>query len=249
MKLSELLEYTAQQYLDDRTDLVDGDPDQLWSDAFLVRQFNEAQRKLARRAWCITEEGVPPAGTLSLKTGVAVYPLHKSVLRVHLATPSDQEWPLYRTSDFVLRIPWPASNVPFDINSITTSSPGRPVAFDTDAGTRMIRFFRTPSATENGLLINLKVARLPIKWLDAANLEGCPEVPEDYHELLCRYAAGRALTLPNVDSAQKPEGRALLKEFDDEVKEARQDRQRAEMEPARWAFASDTSWLDRGGHG
>ena len=47
MRLSEMLEYTAQQYLDDRTDLVDGDPDSLWSDEFLVRQFNEGQRRLA----------------------------------------------------------------------------------------------------------------------------------------------------------------------------------------------------------
>lgn len=247
MKLSEMLEFTAQQWLDDRADLVDGDPDSIWSDTFLIRSFNEAQRIIARRAWCIIEEGVPPASVLSLKTGVPTYALHKSVLRLYTATPSDQEFPLYRSSEIVLRTPWPTADIPFDINSSVFSAPGRPIAIATDAGTRQVRIFRTPSATENGLLINLKIARLPITWLDVGNLDDAPEIPDDYHYLACMYAAGRALTLPNVDAAQKPEGRALLQEFDVFVKEARQDRQRAEMEPTRWAFSSDTAMLDRWG--
>jgi len=54
-------------------------------------------------------------------------------------------------------------------------------------------------------------------------------VPEDYHELLCRYAAGRAASQSDVDGQRSPMAGLLLKEFDDEVREARQDRQ-----PRRW---------------
>lgn len=244
MNLQELLDYTAAQYLDDRTDLVDGDPDELWSDEFLVRQFNEAQRKLARRAWVIVEEGVPPAGQITLATDKAVYDLHKSVLRVYCATPSDQAWPLYRTSDTKLRLPRPFEEIPFDLNDTSSVATGRPLAIATNAGTRQMRVYRTPSSTENGLILNLKIARLPVTWLTLENTDAEPEVPEDYHELLCRYAAGRALTLPNVDGQFRTIGRDLLSEFDDEVREARQDRQRAEMEPAQWGFASSTALLD-----
>ena len=243
MKLSEMLEYTAGQYLDDRTAIVDGDPDSLWSDEFLVRQFNEAERKLARRAWVIIEEGVPPAGTITLATGKAVYDLHKSILRVYCATPADQDWPLYRTSDMRLRLPRPFEDIPFDLNNASVTATGRPLAIATDAGTRQMRVFRTPTSTENGLILNLKVARLPISPLSLEDVDAEPEVPEDYHELLCRYAAGRALVLPNVDGQFRTIGRELLQGFDEEVLEARQDRQRAEMEPARWGFASSTAFL------
>jgi hypothetical protein len=247
MNLTEMLTYTAGEYLDDRTDLVDGDPDSLWSDSFLVQQFNSAQRMLAKRAWCIIEEGVAPAGVITLVTDVKVYALNVSVLRVLMATPTDQEWPLYRTSDAVLRTPRPYTDMPFDINNLSIPQPGRPLSYSTDAGTRELRIFRTPSATENGLQINLKVARLPITFLTVDTPDGVPEVPEDYHEVICRYAAGRALLLPNVDGSQRAIGRDLLDEFEGELKAARRDRQRAEMEPSVWGFSSSTSLLGGGG--
>lgn len=247
MKLSEILEYCAGQYLDDRTDLVEGDPDSLWSDEFLIRQFNEAQRRLARDAWCIIKEGEAACGRIALVTGKAVYDLHPSILRVLLATPSDQEWPLGRTSDARLRTPrvFNTEEPLFDINNLSASAPGRPIAFSTDAGTRQIRFFRTPSSTENGLAVNLKVARKVLVPLSIDKLDDEPEVPEDYHYALAAFAAGRALTLPNVDGQMKADGRALLAEFDTACKEARRDRQRAEMEPATWGFSSVTALLGR----
>lgn len=245
MNLDEMLSYTAAQYLDDRTELVDGDNDSLWSDDFLVRQFNEGQRLLARAAWCIIKEGELSCGRIVLATGKAVYDLHPSILRVILATPADVENPLYRTSDAALRGAARDPDLPYDLNDTGTTAAGRPLAIATDAGTRQVRIFRTPSATENGLVVNLKVVRLPITKLTLDNTDASPEVPEDYHELLCRYAAGRALTLPNVDGAQKAEGRALIEEFNGALRDARRDRQRAEMEPARWGFASSTALADR----
>ena len=77
------------------------------------------------------------------------------------------------------------------------------------------------------------------------HLEARPEIPEDYDFALCTYAVGRALTMPNVDGAQKVEGRALLDEFAVALRDARRDRQRAELEPARWGFASSTASLDQ----
>lgn len=242
MNLSELLSYTSEQYLDDSTALVDGSPDSLWSNEFLVLSLNEAQRQLARAAWCIIAEGVTPAGIVTLVDGQAVYNLHASVLRVLLATPEDQDWPLFRSTDDRLRAPRVFEGGPFVITGAAET--GRPVAFSTDAGTRKLRIYRTPTALEDGLVINLKVARLPITWLAATDMNSVPEVPEDYHEQMCRYAAGRALTLPNVDGAQKAEGRTLLQEFREDLRDARRDRQRAEMDAAPWSFSSTTALLD-----
>src|SRR3990167_9151445 len=56
VNLEELLEHIGA-YLDDRHDLVDGDPDELWSDALIVRFLNQAQRIHARRAWSIVDKG------------------------------------------------------------------------------------------------------------------------------------------------------------------------------------------------
>lgn len=257
MKLADMLTYTAAQYLDDRTDLADGDGDSLWSDEFLVTQFNEAQRKLARAAWCIIENGVAPAGQIVLRTGVSLYPLHKSLLRVFDATPTTQVSPLGRTEDIQIRNTNVLGQYPsdgFDAVEIgsaaslagnTTNTSGPPLAIATDAGFREARVFPPPTSDQNGLIVNLKVARLPITWLTVDDTDAEPEVPEDYHVQLCEYAAGKALLLPNVDIEFRTIGRDLVAAFEAQCKDARRDRQRLGMGPARWTFASTTSVLDR----
>ena len=246
MNLAELLEHTAKDYLDDRVDLLDGEQDNLWSDALIVRYLNEAQRILARRAWCIVDYGVAPSGVIVLVTGKELYPLHKSVLKVYDATPTTQSAPLGRVEDVGLRDPTPLGSDAFDVGQaasaagLSTAS-GVTLALASDAGTRSLRVYPPPAADQNGTRIEMKVARLPTTWLTLEDTEASPEVPEDYHMILCTYAAGKCLTQPNVDGQMKTDGRLLLAEFDAAVKEARQDRQRAEWNGGRWGFASTTA--------
>jgi len=141
------------------------------------------------RAWCIIEEGVAPAGRITLKTGVAVYPLHQSILRVAMATRSIRS-ALWRTSDARLRTRRRSRISTFDINNLSTAETGRPAGFATDAGTRQMPRVRIPTATENGLESALKVARLPIVWLSVDKPEGVPEVPGGYHELTVSLRRG-----------------------------------------------------------
>lgn len=255
MRLEEMLRYTAKEFLDDRTDLVDGDNDSLFSDEYLCRMFNEAAKILCRRAWVIVEFGSVPAGVITLRTGVSLYPLHESVLRVYDGTPTTQAAPLGRTEDINLRdtsviTPYPAdafsavelgSAASLAGGSATLS--GAPLAFATDAASRTARVFPPPTATQNGLKVYMKIARLPIKELTLDDTDAEPEVPTEFHLQLCEYAAGKALTLPNVDGDQKVEGRRLLAAFDQVVKEARQERQRAEASTYRWNFSSTTAVL------
>jgi len=255
MTLDEMLVYTASEFLDDRTDLVDGENDDLWSDDYLVRQFNEAARILCRRSWAIIEYGTVPAGSITLRTGVSVYPLHKSVLRVFDGTPTTQSAPLGRSEDINLRdtsvvTPYPADT----FNAVELGSAaslaggsatlsGAPLAFASDAASRTLRVFPPPTVDQNGLKVVMKIARLPINELTLDDVSAEPEVPTEFHMALCHYAAGRALVLPNVDADQKVEGRRLLAEFDQVVREARQERQRAEASTYRWNFASTTAVL------
>ena len=246
MDIAEMLSFTASEYLDDRAELVDGDPDELWSDGTLVRYFNHGQRILARRAWCIKETGVSPAGVIVLQTGKILYPLHRSILFVYDATPTTQAAPLGRADDIRLRDPYPVAvdalerGMAASINGADTYT-GAPLAFASDPATRTLRVYPEPSATQNGLRVLLKAARLPITELTLDDTEAEPELPEEYHLDLCIYAAGRCLTQPMVDSGYKVDGRNLLAEFADTCREARRDRQRADYNGSRWGFASTTA--------
>jgi len=245
MNLSELLAHTAGELLDDRTTLVDGDPDSLYSDEYIVRQLNEAQRILARRAWVIIEYGKAPAGTIVLATNKVLYDLHPSILRVFDATPSSQVAPLGRTDDILLRDPSPVGADAFDIGEAAaredTALTGATWAFATDAGTHQLRVYPTPTAAQNGIVVSLKVVRMPINELTLDDMDAEPEVPIQWHEAMCEYAAGKALTLPNVDGEFRTVGRTLLTEFNETVRLARQERVRAELGTSRWGFASTTA--------
>jgi hypothetical protein len=256
--LASMLQHTASEFLDDRTELVEGDNDSLWSDEYLVRQFNSAQNILCRRAWAIIEFGKAPAGVIALRTGVSLYPLHPSVLRVFDGTPTTQSAPLGRTEDARLRdtslgTPYPADD--FSAVEIGMAGSlaggfaelsGAPFAFASDAASRTLRVFPPPTSAQSGLRVAMKVARLPINELTLDDVEAEPEVPAEFHLQLCEYAAGKALTLPNVDADQKTEGRRLLTAFDEVVRQARQERQRAEASTYRWHFSSSTATLGRG---
>lgn len=243
MTLEELLEHVATEHLDDRTDLVDGDPDSLWSDALIVRHLNEAQRILCRRSWVIIDTAHPSAGVVVLKTGQSVYPLHKSVLRVLSAGRVGADADLGRAYDSELKSPRPANPDWFDIGSPTPLT-GEPLGIATDTGTRQLRVAPVPVAAQNGSKVLLRVARMPVCWLDLAQPTCSPEVPEDWHMAMCEYAAGKCLTMSNVDSEGKNDGRALLANFYGMVKEARQERERADMAPARWGFNSPTAAIN-----
>ena len=248
MILSEMLEY-CNEYLDNKSALVDGDPDELFSDTSLVTHLNQAMRVLCRRAWVIREYGTSPAGVIVLRTGVSLYPVHASVLRVVDSTPSTLSSPLGRTDDAILRSDTPHDDFDaFEVGeaaALAATETGAPRAIASDAGTRLVRVYPTPTATENGVQMALKIVRLPITWLTVENLDAEPETPRDYDMDLCTYAMGKSLMRPNIDTQMKVDGREMLSEFNDVVREARRDRTRFELGSSRWAFSSSTAILDR----
>ena len=242
MNLEELLTHVASEYLDDRTEMLDGDPDELWSDELIVRYLNEAQRIFCRRSWVLIDIDNPTAGRIALVSGKALYSLHKSVLRVYDATYDTDVAPLARVTDAQMRQrPFADPEGFYDLNGVSAATPGSPVAIATDAGTHMLRVFPTPAAAQGGKRLALKVARMPVCYLDLNKTSESPEIPEEWHMSIGRYAAGRCLTMPTVDGEARVLGRTLLAEFDNDVRLARQERTRAEMAPGSWMPMSTTS--------
>lgn len=246
MNLQDLLTYVATDVLQDRTDLITGDPDSLWSDRVIVGFLNEAQRILARQAWVLIDVGNLTAGQITLVLNQDTYDLHKSVLRVYEAVPTDTSIPLGRTTHSAIGYHNADAADYFDANAAFSSTPGRPGAFATDAAFRKLQLNRKPDAASAGLVLNLKVARLPIGLFDpllAGNaLAAVSEIPEEYHQWMGDYAAGRCLSLPHVDTDRRAEGKRMLADFADKVKEARDDRERAERAPGEFCFASSTAY-------
>ncbi len=243
MNLAELLEHTGKEYLDDRTELLDGDADDLFPDSLIVRYLNEAQRILCRRSHVLIEYGVAPAGVVTLIEGKTTYSLHRAVRRVYYAVVEGEELMLPRYPEEAFIAPPSTYLEDFDIDRSNLATPGDPIAIATDAGSRTLRVYPPPAAAQTGTRLLLKVARLPLCMLSTDKLDECPEVDEDWHMALCGYAAGRCLTQPNVSSAGKADGKLLLAEFAQTVKEARQERIRAERAPVRFGYASTTARL------
>jgi hypothetical protein len=255
VNLADMLAH-VREYIDDYSDLIDGDPDQLWSDGSIVRHLNQGARILCRRAWAIIEYGVAPAGVIVLATGKVLYPLHPSVLRVFDATPSTQALPLGRDTDISLRDVSLLNRNPdnnftayelgeWAARAGVSSLSGVTDAFGTDAGTRTVRIFPPPAVAQNGVLMALRVARMPIVELTLDNVDAAPETPREWDMSICDYAMGKCLLRPNIDTQAKVDGRELVASFMEEVRQARQERVRAEMGGNRWAFNSTTATLGR----
>jgi len=254
MNLQEMLEHTAKVYLDDRAELLAGVPDDLFSDASLVTFLNRGADEFARKTWRLNSRYTVAKAAftgVTLATGVKDYDLHSRVLRVLSVNLSDSDLHLRNISfeDITSRVfSYPNQDF-FDINSPYIESPGRPNWYAVDVQTRVIRFRATPSITENGLVAQMRVSHMPIVQLTVSDPGAVCEIEAEYHELLCMYAAGKALTTPNVDSAAARLGAGYLQEFDRQCREARNDFMKMTLGPARFRFGG---WVrgawDRGNY-
>lgn len=237
MKLSELLDHLAVHVLDDRAEMLNGSPDELWSDELLVRWLNEAQRILCRDAWVLEDVGHAQAGTIQLVQNQKDYPLHKSVVRVLSGRLSDTEIDLAR-GPYDLSRPQATINA-YDLAFSETSysdAPGRPQVLSTDVTFTSLRVRPAPDAAAAALTLVLRVSRMPYAELAVDSPEAEPEVPYQHHLDLVEFAGGKALTIPAADAQLRSLGRDMLEIFDERVAKAKKERQRREMAPGYFRF-------------
>lgn len=238
MKLSELIAHVAQNVLDDRTAMLNGSPDSLWSNTVLARYFRRAEDEFARRTHCIIDDTTAACCSVALVTSQSRYALHASVLRVLSVTPADTDLDLVRHSYDSMRPRFDTTPGYFDVNRVYTDSPGRPLWYSTDSATKILKIRPAPAADDVSdiVTLNLRVVRRPITALSADTPNSEPEIPEEYHLDLCDYVAYRALSQPNVDSDGKKEAGAYLKEFERSIRKAKADKLVAEAAPVQWQF-------------
>lgn len=246
MKLSEGLAELRDNLLRDNAGQASGPDDKLWSDVTLVRYINDAQRRWARLTFTLRDNATPEVCEVVLETGITEYTLHKSVRAVISARYDTNTWDIRRVGHALLAHvvtdddqPWPDA----------TTETGAPAAYTTDESLDLeedasvvLRVWGTPTADQDGKIIHLRVARMPLCDVDLAHPEKSFEIPDEFCLDMLEGAAWRAQRNSDIDGhtemADKHKGR-----FDEAAAEQRKVIRSKMHVPIAFQFGgSGTSW-------
>ena len=246
MRLQELLDELRDNILNDRSDSVDGDPDELWSDTTLVRYINEAQRRFAKRAFVIRDATTAEVVNVTLEEDVSEYTLHPSILSVLSAKVDGAARDLARVGHCVLGDFVNATAEIYNAAQLGAVNPGAPLAYTTDEalgeddeGTSAavsLRMYPVPDAAADDTLIKLRVVRMPLDALTANNLSAVPEIPTDHHLEMLDWAAYLALRIVDQDAGNTRRAADFAASFEQHVKDARTLVLRKLRAPTPWGF-------------
>lgn len=204
MNLKEQLDELRYRLLRDTSNIIAGyKKDFLYSDDQLLRYIREAEYKFARETHILQDSVSPLLTQVILKTGVSVYELNCAVFEVVSARYDTCITDLTRTGHFELYNRSTGEDT-FDLYTVSnqTQDTGAPMAFSTDEGSVgknfgasvNLKVYPTPSATEDGNKVYLRVCRLPMRsyGIDKMESSAC-EFPLDYQLDVLSWAAFRAL--------------------------------------------------------
>jgi hypothetical protein len=259
--LGDLLEELRENILSDRSNQVSGAAsDQLWSDKTLVRYINAAQDRFAKRSECLRDKVTPETCRLKLVVGQQDYALHEKVIGVLSARymgPPDDGFDLARAGHANLDTYRAVDNRFFDTSNIVGLQPGKIIAFTTDEGmmadgrnalnTPTFRAFPNVGDGFDGT-VALRVVRFPIHHLHLDDLNGRPEIPEQYHLNMLDWAGYLALRRPDLDVAGgDAPGRAkdLATSFQQHVEDAKRELRRRMFQPLAWQFGRNGYTFER----
>src|SRR5262245_1312912 len=172
MHIGALLQLLRGSILNDRTDRVDGTSDYLWEDETLITFINEAQRRFAVRGLVLRDSTTHDVACVHLVAGQRDYILHKSVIAVISANRHGFDQDLQRVGHSLLGFYRAPSDTWADAGYFNGLPAGPTLGFSTDEelaygdGNTLsrvsLRVFPTPSATEDGKCIRLRVVRKPL---------------------------------------------------------------------------------------
>jgi len=251
VKTSEIVA-EVRSILDDKSSLVSGQPDELFSTERILRVLNHGQDILCRDGWVLVDDTTASCCNITLLENIETYPLHASVLGVLSVRLSDSDLALGKRNWENLHPSPPPDPAFWDTNRALVFDAGRPQLYATDPATSKIAFWRKPDATAAALTAKLRVARIPLTRLNLDD-DTTPEVKAEWHLELASYAAGYLLshTANNEivsGSGDGPSartlGRDMMKDFKDAVTAARRDIKRLMVAAPRFQFggwASDGS--------
>lgn len=224
MTLAELLSELRNNMLRDRSDIIAGDTDCLWSDETLINYIGDAERRFARRTLLLRDSMTPEVCQFKLKTGVATYPMHPTVLSVLSARATGSDQDLLHSGHAILTQMQPTEFLTFDPMTVATMPPGQPIAYYTDESTVFARqgivtftVFPPPAADQNDLVMNMRVIRLPFTKYDLDHLDTPSEIPEDYQLDVLGWAAYRALRGFDSDAGAPTSAEAHKAAFEEAI--------------------------------
>lgn len=252
MNLGDLLDELRNNILNDRSDLVDGDSDFLWSNATLTRYIDEAQRRFALKTLCLRDGSTNEVTLLTLEEGVSVYTLHPTVLAVVSAKMTDDTADLRRVGHALLNGQASPTVLPFEPEYYASATPGKPLVFSTDeefgfddddsVGVVKLRVYPTPSEDYDGETIRLRVARKPLERLVANADAMVPEIPEEYHMEILDWAAYLALRKVDHDAEDRTRAADFRASFEAAVKQAQTTLGRKLFAHTGWGFGAN-GWV------
>jgi hypothetical protein len=246
MKLEDLLSELRENILNDRSDRVEGSSDYFWSDATLVRYINEAQTRFAKRGLVIRDGTTAEVCQVTLQEGVANYTLHPKVVAVLSAKHEDDSVDLARLGHTEIDTYQIPDTHYFDLSAVSHLGPGKPLCFTTDEevkaddndsyGVINFRVYPTPDVDQEGKVITLRVARLPIEDLKLTGLKAHPEIPAEHHLEMLDWAAYLALRVVDIDAGAPMRANEFKESFEQHVEAARTAALRKMRAPKRWGF-------------
>jgi hypothetical protein len=199
MTLAEQLQELRTNILRDRSDIIAGDTDSLWSDETLLLYIKDAERRFARRTLLLRDSNTIEATTIKIKTGIATYVTHKSVIAVLSARFGSNTFDLQRSGHALVTPARPAESLDLDTINANPTATGAPVAYYTDETAVFARqsavtvtLYPVPTAVENNQNLVMRVIRLPMGGYTSSDLTRESEIPEDYQLDVLEWAAYRA---------------------------------------------------------
>lgn len=246
MNLTQLVAYLRNNMLNDRSDSIAGsDPDELWTDETLVIQINEAQRRFAKRSFIIRDNTTPEVVNVTLVEGVSEYTLHPSILHLITARRSDMTRDLLRIGHSSLGL-FTNPNVISYSPAYEQLVPGPPIAYTTDEtlgedddGTIAavtLRVYPVPRAEDEGVVLKLRVVRMPLDDLVIGNMSAVPEIPRDHHIEMLDWAAYLALSIVDHDAGNQKLADKRAASFESHVMEAKKLVLRKMFTPQPWGL-------------
>lgn len=249
MTLAELLNYLRGSVLNDRTSRVSGASDYLWTDADLITNINEAQRRFASRSLILRDGTTDAVTKVTLAEGQDIYELHASVLGVISGSVVGQPNDLNRVGHAFLAAQRATSENWVDPRVYFGRAPGPTLAFSTDEDLSpdsegslanvTLRIYPKPTAREDGNVLRLRVVRKPIRIFTVADLEdptAIPEIPVDHHIEMLDWAAYLALRIVDDDAGVPARAIEFMNSFEAHVQSARVTAMRKLFAPMDWGF-------------
>jgi hypothetical protein len=199
MNLGEQLDELRGNILRDTSDIIAGESDRLWTDETLLRYIGEGERRFTRETLILRDGNTPEFCRITLKVGVRDYPLHEQVIALVSARAATQPTDLYRGGHALVQPPKVREVINFETISNDTSTAGPPIAIYTDetlvyASQNRVTasIYPVPDTASDGLVVNMRVVRLPRDCYSLDDLERPSELPRDYQLDVLQWAAYRA---------------------------------------------------------